>query len=104
MSDAEKVALIKGCIALVLPSHLRSEAFGMVLIEAAMFNKPMISCEIGTGTSFVNLHEETGFVIPPENPVELHRALLILLKNERLASDFGNAARLRYELYFLGRR
>lgn len=25
-----------------------------------MYGKPMISCEIGTGTTFVNLHETTG--------------------------------------------
>ena len=37
----------------VFPSHLRSEAFGMSLVEAAMCGKPMVSCEIGTGTSFI---------------------------------------------------
>ncbi len=103
VSDAEKVALIKNCRALVLPSHLRSEAFGMVLIEAAMFSRPMISCEIGTGTSFANLHDETGIVVPPENLVELQTALLVLLQNEQLASDFGIAARRRYEELFSGK-
>jgi len=42
VSDAEKVALMKHCRALVLPSHLRFEAYGMVLVEAAMFGRPMI--------------------------------------------------------------
>ena len=40
ISDPEKVALLKGCRALVLPSHLRSEAYGMVLVEASIFGRP----------------------------------------------------------------
>ena len=75
----EKISLIKNCIALVLPSHLRSEAYGMVLVEASMMSKPMISCEIGTGTSFVNLKDITGFVIPPESPEKLGAAMQDLL-------------------------
>ncbi len=102
VSDAEKVALLKACRALVLPSHLRSEAFGMVLIEAAMFGKPMISCEIGTGTSFANAHEETGFVVAPEHPNALRDAMSALLRDERLAGAMGIAARRRYEALFSG--
>jgi glycosyltransferase involved in cell wall biosynthesis len=102
VSDAEKTSLLKSCRALVLPSHLRSEAFGMVLVEAAMFGKPMISCEIGTGTSFVNDHEQTGFVVPPENPSALATAMSTLLTNEGLAASMGAAARGRYEQLFSG--
>jgi glycosyltransferase involved in cell wall biosynthesis len=102
VTDAEKVALIKNCLALVLPSHLRSEAYGMVLVEASMMKKPMISCEIGTGTSFVNLHEVTGFVVPPESPQRLAAAMQDLLVDEALANKMGLAARSRYEQLFSG--
>jgi rhamnosyl/mannosyltransferase len=102
VSDAEKVALLKRCRAVVLPSHLRSEAFGMVLVEAAMFGRPMVSCEIGTGTSYVNLHGETGFVVKPEDPAELADAMNLLLGDEVLAGRLGKAARLRYEQSFSG--
>lgn len=102
ITDAEKVALLKHCRALVLPSHLRSEAFGMVLVEAAMFGRPLISCEIGTGTSYVNAHEETGFVVAPESPSELRRAMNNLLADDNLAVTMGNAARSRYERLFSG--
>jgi len=102
VTDAEKVALLKNCRALVLPSHLRSEAYGMVLVEAAMFGKPMISCEIGTGTSYVNADGETGIVVPPESPAELVRAMNRLIEDEALAQRFGQAARLRYERMFSG--
>lgn len=102
ISDEEKVALLQSCRALVLPSHLRSEAFGMVLVETAMFRRPQISCEIGTGTSFVNAHEESGVVVPPENPDELGRAMSRLLCDSSLADRMGLAARARYERLFSG--
>lgn len=102
ISEAEKVALLQTCHALVLPSHLRSEAFGMVLVEASMFCKPLISCEIGTGTSFVNLHEESGIVVPPEDPDMLAQAMSQLLRDTVLSKKLGLAARARYERLFSG--
>lgn len=103
ITEAEKMALLKSCRALVLPSHLRSEAFGMVLVEAAMFSKPMVSCEIGTGTSYVNAHEVTGFVVPPENPGAMAQALTRLGDDSALAQRYGLAARQRYDALFSGR-
>ena len=38
--------LIKLSKCIVLPSNLRSEAFGFSLLEGLMFEKPLISCEI----------------------------------------------------------
>lgn len=100
VSGEEKQRLLAGCRGLVLPSHQRSEAFGMVLAEAAMFGKPMISCEIGTGTSFVNAAGETGFVIKPGDPAALAAAMNRLLEDEALARKYGAAARTRYEKLF----
>ena len=102
ITNKEKVTLIKNCIALVLPSHLRSEAYGMVLVEASMMKKPMITCEIGTGTSYVNQHEKTGLVVKPENVGELGNAMQSLLVNTSLTKVFGDNARSRYELLFSG--
>lgn len=102
VSDAEKHALLKHCTALVLPSHLRSEAYGMVLIEAAMYARPLVSCEIGTGTTFINQHKNTGFVVPPESPRELGAALNTLVHDPARARSLGRAARRRYEEKFSG--
>jgi glycosyltransferase involved in cell wall biosynthesis len=102
VSDAEKMALIKACRAMVLPSHLRSEAFGMVLVEASMCQKPMITCEIGTGTSYVNLNNETGLIVPPESPLALSDAMNRLLTDEPLATRLGDQARKRYDELFSG--
>lgn len=87
---------------MVLPSHLRSEAFGMVLVEAEMFGKPMICCEIGSGTSYVNEHGVTGLVVPPEQPDALAKAMQALLADDALAGRMGQAARARYEAMFSG--
>jgi len=103
ISDSEKIALLRRCRAFVLPSHLRSEAYGMVLVEASMFGKPMISCEIGTGTSFVNKDGETGLVVPPESPQALAQAMNTLLIDEAAAQQFGRASRQRYETLFSGK-
>ncbi|MBC8727893.1 glycosyltransferase [Paraburkholderia sp. UCT2] len=102
VTHEEKVALLEGCRAMVLPSHLRSEAFGMVLVEAAMFGKPMVCCEVGSGTSFVNEDGVTGFVVPPEAPEPLIAAINRLALDEALARGMGAAARERYERLFSG--
>lgn len=102
VSEEEKRDLLAGCALFVLPSQVRSEAFGMVLVEASMFGKPMVCCEIGTGTSFVNVDGETGFVVPPESPNNLANAINSLIANEELANKMGKAARVRYQRLFSG--
>ena len=102
VSDAEKMALLDGCRALVLPSHLRSEAFGMVLVEASMRCKPLVSCEIGTGTTFVNSDRQTGIVVPPEDAAALARAMQALHDDPDMAQEMGQRARQRYQCLFSG--
>ncbi len=100
VSNAEKIALLKGCRAAVLPSNFRSEAFGVFLIEAAMCGKPMISCEIATGTSYVNKHQESGFVVPPNDIGALAQAMQDIWNNNDLTQNLGLAARRRYDRLF----
>lgn len=100
VTEEEKRRLLAGCRGLVLPSYQRSEAFGMVLVEAAMFGKPMVTCEIGTGTSFVNADGETGLVVRPEDPAALAGAVNRLFEDKDLARRYGSAARSRYERMF----
>lgn len=100
LPDTDKAALLMLCYGLVFPSHLRSEAFGITLLEAAMYGKPMISCEIGTGTSFVNLDGETGLVVPPSDPTALRQAMRTLFDNPALAAQFGQQAEQRFESLF----
>jgi len=96
IAEEDKSALIKASYAFLFPSHLRSEAFGVSLLEAACLSKPMISCEIGTGTSYVNLDKETGIVIKPGSPEELKKAMSSLWNDPDLVGKYGNSARSRF--------
>lgn len=104
VQDEDKVALLDLCSAVVFPSHLRSEAFGLSLVEASMFAKPMISCEIGTGTSFVNLDGVTGLIVSPDDAPALSEAMTRLWDNPDLAARYGQAALARYEQHFTATR
>lgn len=100
LPDEDKVALLSLCYGLVFPSHLRSEAFGVSLLEGAMFGKPMISCEIGTGTTFINAAGETGLVVPPADPAALAQAMRSLWERPDVAAQMGRRARERFEQLF----
>jgi rhamnosyl/mannosyltransferase len=95
VSDEDKAALMQLCTAFIFPSHLRSEAFGVALLEAAFAGKPMISCELGTGTSYVNLDGKTGLVVPPADPAALAQAMTVLWQDEVLRATYGAAASRR---------
>jgi rhamnosyl/mannosyltransferase len=96
LSDEDKVALLTLCYAVLFPSHLRSEAFGISLLEGAMYGKPLISSEIGTGTSFINISNETGLVVPPSDPLALRQAMQTLWQNPAMAAEMGRKAEQRY--------
>ncbi|MFG6206200.1 glycosyltransferase family 4 protein [Pseudomonas retamae] len=100
LGDEDKAALLTLCHAFVFPSHLRSESFGISLLEAAMYGKPLISCEIGSGTTFINIAGETGLVVPPRDSAALAGAMNALWNDEQMASDMGQRALHRYEDVF----
>jgi rhamnosyl/mannosyltransferase len=102
VTDIEKASLIKLCRAIVLPSNMRSEAFGVVLLEGAMHKKPLISTSLETGTSFVNENEVTGIVIPPLSVVACREAMIRLEKEDGLAMKMGEQAYKRYQNIFTG--
>lgn len=104
LPEEDKVALLELCLAVVFPSHLRSEAFGISLLEGAMYGKAMISSEIGTGTSYVNIDSETGLVVPPSNPQALRSAMQYLLEHPDVAVAMGRAGEKRYKEMFTAER
>jgi rhamnosyl/mannosyltransferase len=96
VDDHDKAALLDLCYAVAFPSHLRSEAFGISLLEGAMYGKPMISSEIGTGTTYINVHGETGLVVPPSDHEALRAAMRTLWNDPRMAREMGQRAEARY--------
>lgn len=85
---------------LVLPSNSRAEAFGTVLLEAMASGIPVVSTELGTGTSWVNIDGVTGRVVPPDDPDRLAGAIRDLLGNAVVRERMGKAARVRVEREF----
>ena len=104
LSNEDKVALLTLCYGLVFPSHLRTEAFGIALLEGAMFGKPMISSEIGTGTTLINIAGETGLVVPPADPHALKQAMIYLWQHPDEALAMGKRAEIQYQTYFTADR
>lgn len=98
--DEIKYSYLSRAKAFVFPSHLRSEAFGISLVEAACFGLPMISCEIGTGTTFININNHTGLVVEGANVAQLKSAIDELWNNEYRSKVLGDNARKRYEELF----
>lgn len=100
LGDSDKSALLQLCTSLVFPSHLRSEAFGISLLEGALYSKPLISSEIGTGTTYINIDKLTGLVVPPSNPQALRQAMDCIWHNPAQAKSYGQAAFKRFEALF----
>lgn len=100
VTDAQKLELLHAADLFVLPSNNRAEAFGIVLIEAMAAGLPVISTELGTGTSFVNQHEVTGLVVPPNDPSALATAIHRIIGNAPLRAQLAAAALARAQSEF----
>ncbi len=62
-----------------LPSVERTEAFGIVGLEALAAGLPIITTELGTGTSYYNRNGITGLVVEAGNAESLSEAILKLV-------------------------
>lgn len=100
VSDVERSAYYAAADVFVLPSVSRAEAYGIVLLEAMAAGVPIVSTELGTGTSWVNLDGTTGRVVPPNDPEALADAIRGLLQDRPLRAEMGRAARERLEAEF----
>ena len=74
-SDQELVEFYQQARCLVLPSTLRSEAFGMVQTEAMACGIPVISTALSTGVPWVNASGVSGLVVPPGDCAALSAAV-----------------------------
>jgi glycosyltransferase involved in cell wall biosynthesis len=85
----------------VLPSTW--EPFGNVLLEAMSFAKPVVATNVG-GIPEVVVDEETGFVVPPEDPEALANKIMFLIKNKELCREMGLKGRKKVKEYFTPER
>ena len=103
VDDATLSAHLHACDMLILPSTYRSEAFGLVMLQAHACERPVICSDL-PGLSTVNVQEQTGLLVPPGDATALAQAINRLLSQPELRRQMGRAARTRVErLYTMDR-
>ena len=92
---------IKNCDLVCLPSIERTEAFGLVLLEAARAGKPAIVSGVeGSGMSWVVEDGVTGWTVAPKSSTDLAAVLDDVLKNRSELLQRGALAKARFEKDF----
>jgi glycosyltransferase involved in cell wall biosynthesis len=83
------------------PSNARSEAFGIVQLEAMATGCPVINARIpGSGVPWVSRHEESGLTVAPDDPAALAAAARRILSEPGLRARLGASGRQRARLEF----
>lgn len=78
-----------------LSSVMRSEAFGIVQLEAMACAKPVVNTNLNSGVTFVSPDRVSGFTVPPADATALGQALNQILDQPLLRTELGNQARQR---------
>lgn len=99
VSDEELPLYYRAADVFVLPASERSEAFGLVQLEAMSAGLPVVCTEVGTGTSWVNRHGESGWVVPPKDPGALVAAISALLEDDVLRARMAQGALERSHVF-----
>ena len=89
------------CKLFCLPSVQKTEAFGIVQIEAMSSGKPVVATKIpGSGVAWVNENGVSGLNVTPGNPQEIAEAIQAIIEDEQTYQKFAEGARKRYETNF----
>lgn len=100
VTEDDLAAFYHACSLFVLPSVFRSEAYGLVQLEAHACGKPVVSTRLGTGVEFVNMDGKTGLIVPPADSAALANAINGLLADPERRSRMGEFARRRAQTEF----
>lgn len=105
VDDAELAALYRVGDVFCLPSVERTEAFGLVLLEAMSQGLPLVTTAVaGSGMNSVNEHGVTGVSVTPSDPEALAKALDSMLSDKAKLDEMAAACKQRFkELYHIDR-
>ena len=101
LSNAELARLMTDCDCLCLPSIERTEAFGMVLLEAMYFGKATVISDVaGSGMGWIVDNDVTGIKVEPANADSLAAALERLAENRVESASMGRNGREKFNRQF----
>ena len=101
LPQADLEDVLSNCDLVCLPSVERTEAFGLVLLEAARAGKPsLVTCVKGSGMSWVVQNGITGWTVEPGSAEDLQQVLADISKNRSELSQRGQLARERFSREF----
>lgn len=100
VNDAELAAAYRGADVFALPSLDRSEAFGVVALEAMRAGLPVIASAIpGSGLGEVVEDGKTGMLVPPGD-VNALVAAIERMRDSNSRNTYGSAGKVRWESSF----
>ena len=101
VEDEEMHALLAACDVFVLSSIMKTEAFGIVQIEAMSLGKPVIATKVPeSGVSWVNADGESGLNVPIKDSEALAEAIRTICTNASLHEKFSKGALERFDRLF----
>jgi glycosyltransferase involved in cell wall biosynthesis len=109
LGEEELVAHYLAADAFWFPSNARSEAYGLVQVEAMASGCPVINTAIpNSGVPWVSRHEESGLTVPVNDPASFSAAARRLLEEpglrDRLAAGGRTRAVAEFDRETMGRR
>ena len=101
VSDEELPAYYGACDVFCMSSVQKTEAFGIVQIEAMASGKPVLGTRIPqSGVSWVNEEGVSGMNAEPGNAQDLARAIEAVTENGEVYRNFSEGATKRYRDMF----
>ncbi|MBL4674563.1 MAG: glycosyltransferase [Arenicella sp.] len=98
--DDEVKSLIQGSAALIIPSTMHNEAFGLVQLEAMRLSKPVINTSLPSTVPMIARHQREGLTIEPNDPDALAQAMRQIASDKSWAITLGNNGYQRFNEKF----
>lgn len=97
--DAEKFTCFAACDIFCFPSYFEAESFGLVLVEAMQFAKPVVSTH-WRGIPSVVQDGVNGLLVPVQDPAAVAEKLMLLARDPGLRRRMGDEGRRIFERDF----